>query len=124
MGKPKAIDTVPPTVATASTTPRTIVQAQRPKPPAEASDSKPSIVDPTKAPDGYSVQVAAYNHKAQADQLVSTLRKRGYLARVDGSVAPFRVRIGHYATATEAEDALRKIKAKHMAGFVVRAPER
>lgn len=111
-------------VATASTTPRTIVQTERPKPPAEANDSKPSIVDPTKAPGGYSVQVAAYNHKAQADQLVSTLRKRGYVARVDGSVAPFRVRIGHYATATEAEDALRKIKAKHMNGFVARAPER
>lgn len=122
--KPKAIDTVRPMVATASTTPRTIAQAQRPKPPTEANDSKPSIVDPTKAPSGYSVQVAAYNHKAQADKLVSTLRKRSYVARVDGSVAPFRVRIGHYATATEAEDALRKIKAKHMSGFVVRAPER
>jgi hypothetical protein len=46
------------------------------------------------------------------------------VARVDGSAAPFRVRIGHYATETQAEDTLRKIKAKHMNGFVVRAPER
>ncbi len=123
-GKPKAIDTMPPRIATASTTPRTIVQTQRPKPPTEANDSRPSIVDPAKAASGYSVQVAAYNHKAEADKLVSTLRKRGYVARVDGSAAPFRVRIGHYATATEAESTLRKIKAKHMNGFVVRAPER
>jgi cell division protein FtsN len=118
------------------------VPAQRPKPPTDASDSKPSIVDPAKAPkaavektvtkvgtipsrgNGYSVQVAAYNHKADAERLTSSLTKRGYAARVDGSVAPFRVRIGRYATEKGAEDALTKIKAKHMDGFVVRAPER
>jgi len=68
--------------------------------------------------------VAAYTRKADADNLVSRLSKRGFSARVDGSVAPFRVRIGRYKTEKEAEDALRKIKAKHMDGFVVRAPER
>ena len=114
----------------------------RPKPPTEANDSKPSIVDPSKAPkavaekpaanrntpasrgSGYSVQVAAYTHKAEADKLASSLNKRGYSARVDGSVAPFRVRIGRYATERDAEDALKKLKSKHMDGFVVRAPER
>jgi DedD protein len=123
--------------SSASSTPST----ERPKPPTEANDSKPSIVDPTKAPkapekvatkpnvttspgSGYSVQVAAYNHKPDADKLAATLSKRGYSARVDGSVTPFRVRIGRYATENEAEDALKKIKASHMDGFVVRAPER
>ncbi|MGH7650693.1 MAG: SPOR domain-containing protein [Gemmatimonadaceae bacterium] len=72
----------------------------------------------------YSVQLAAYNHKADAEKLASALAKRGYSARVDGDTIPFRVRIGRYSTATEAEDALKKIKAKHMDGFVVRAPER
>jgi cell division septation protein DedD len=72
----------------------------------------------------YSVQVAAYNRKIEADKLASSLRTRGYQARVDGSAAPFRVRIGRYATAKDAEEALKKIKAKHMDGFVVRAPER
>src|SRR6266480_3899892 len=143
-----------------------VVQTQRRKPPAEANDAKPSIVDPSKAPkatvekpatkpavvektvakppvkekspvkaptslvkpaasastNGYSVQVAAYTHKSEAENLVSTLKKRGYEARVDGSVAPFRVRIGRYATEKDAEDALKRIKAKHMEGFVVRAP--
>src|SRR6266446_4308872 len=140
--KPRAIDTTTPPVAAPSTEPRTVVQTQRPKPPTEANDAKPSIVDPAKAPKaaaektvtkasttpsrgiGYSVQVAAYNHKAEAEKLASSLTKRGYAARVDGSVAPFRVRIGRYATEKEAEDALTKIKAKHMDGFVVRAPER
>jgi cell division protein FtsN len=74
---------------------------------------------------GYSVQVAAFtDSKPEADKLVSSLIKRGYLARVDGTVAPFRVRIGRYSTAKEAEDALRKIKPKFMDAYVVRAPER
>ena len=140
--KPTAVDTVSPTVATTSTAPKTAVQAQRPKPPTEATDSKPSIVNPAKAPkavavkpatkastavshgSGYSVQVAAYSHKPEADKIAATLNKRGYSTRVDGSIAPFRVRIGRYTTEKEAEDALRKIKASHMDGFVVRAPER
>ena len=120
--------------------------AQRP-PPSEANDAKPSIVDPTKIPEAekphaavditpakpaatplaevvYSVQVAAYSHKIDAEKLASTLSNRGYEARVDGTVAPFRVRIGRYATNGEAEDALKKIKARHMDGFVARVPER
>ena len=114
-----------------------VATASRPTPPTEASDSKPSIVDPAKAPNvsaeppakpastssGYSVQVAAYTHKTEAENLAGTLKKRGYLARVDGTVAPFRVRIGRYATERDAEDALRQMKAKHMDGFVVRAPQ-
>ena len=140
--KPPAVDTTTPPVTTHPTVPKTVMQTERPKPPTEANDARPSIVDPAKAPkvaaektvtkvsklpsrgSGYSVQVAAYNHKAEAEKLASSLSKRGYAARVDGSVAPFRVRIGRYATEKEAEDALTKVRAKHMDGFVVRAPER
>jgi len=104
---------------------------QSPRPvPTEANDAKPSIVDPAKAPKvtaspttGYSVQVAAYNHKADADKLVATLKGRGYAARVDGTVTPFRVRIGRYATENDAEDALKKLKVKRIDGFVVKAPQ-
>jgi cell division protein FtsN len=140
--KPRAIDATTRPATAPSTEPKTVVPAERPKPPTEANDSKPSIVDPAKAPkaavektvtkvstipgraNGYSVQVAAYNHKADAEKMTSSLTKRGYAARVDGSVAPFRVRVGRYGTEKEAEDALTRIKAKHMDGFVVRAPER
>jgi cell division septation protein DedD len=72
----------------------------------------------------FSVQVAAYNHKPDAEKLSDALSKRGYSARVDGDSIPFRVRIGRYSTSAEAEEALKRIKAKHMEGFVVRAPER
>lgn len=97
---------------TTSITPRTVADT-------------PRIKAPTTSPSGsYSVQVAAYNRRTQADQLVATLKTRGYQARVDGAAAPFRVRIGRYTTAQEAGDALKKIKAKGMEGFVTRAPER
>lgn len=110
------------------------------KPPAEARDTRPSIVEPSAKVSAakpatpktasssstrtYSVQVAAYSKRPAAEKLASTLSKRGYEARIDGDVAPFRVRIGRYATARDAESALVKIKAEHMDGFVVRAPEK
>jgi len=130
--KPATVAATPsPPVVSAPTTPKTVAPAQRPKPPTEANDSKPTLVDPAKAPkttvsrvSEYSVQVAAYTLKPDADKLTATLNKRGYPARVDGSTAPFRVRIGRYTSEKEAEDALKKIKASHMEGFVVRAPER
>ena len=112
----------------------------RPKPPIEARDAKPSIVEkpsvvektsnvPAKTTKSgssaaYTVQVAAYNKRSEADKLVTSLKNRGYEARVDGTAAPFRVRIGRYASEHDAEVALGKIKAKHMEGFVTRAPER
>jgi cell division protein FtsN len=109
--------------------------------PIEARDSNVTVTVPAKKPASlsgkaaatgsapsktgeYSVQVAAYNHKADADKLAASLVKRGYQARVDGDIVPFRVRIGRYSTEREAEDALKKIKAKHMDGFVARAPQR
>ena len=93
---------------------------------------KPAVVEkpasttapPTPSSGAFSVQVAAYNHKADAEKLAANLTKRGYAARVDGTVAPFRVRIGRYSTNSQAEDALKKIKAKHMDGFVARVSER
>jgi cell division protein FtsN len=150
--KPVSVDAAPPTppvTASPSSTPKTAggsaaidikptdtTTAKTTKPVA-----KPSVVDSAKQPkrelspapktvthdlpgSKYSVQVAAYNHKPDAEKLATSLTKRGYQARVDGATAPFRVRIGRYSTAGDAEKALGKIKAKHMTGFVVRAPER
>ena len=124
---------------TTSVPPTPIPDTPRIKAPTQGTDTKPSVVDPEKSPaaakpaakastssrsSSYSVQVAAYNRRAQADKLATTLKARGYQARVDEDGAWFRVRIGRYATAKEAEDALKKIKAKGMDGFVAKAPER
>jgi cell division septation protein DedD len=69
----------------------------------------------------YSVQIAAYNVKSQATAMVAKLKKRGYEARVDGTSAPFRVRIGKYATQSQASAVQRSLKAKQITGFVVQA---
>ena len=113
----KSVDTISAKAAASGAKPEGASAGEPPraKPPVEGRDTKPSK---------YSVQVAAYNHKPDAQKLASSLVKRGYQARVDGDTVPFRVRIGRYSTAKDAEKALDKIKAKHMAGFVVRAPER
>lgn len=79
----------------------------------------PKPTKPTTAGTGkYAVQVAAYYDRPQADALAAKLRSRGYVAHVDGTAAPFRVRIGHYATRAQAATALENMKAKKMAGFV------
>ena len=69
----------------------------------------------------WSVQVAAYNVKSQAEAMVTKLKKGGYEARVDGTAAPFRVRIGKYKTQAQASAVQRSLKAKQITGFVVQA---
>ncbi len=67
---------------------------------------------------GYAVQVAAFKAKGPADDLAAKLRGRGYSVHVDGTAAPYRVRIGTYPTRAEAADELAKLKAKKIDGFV------
>jgi cell division protein FtsN len=75
----------------------------------------------TASDDSWSVQIAAYDKKAEADAMVAKLKKRGYEARVSGTSAPFRVRIGHYPTQAQASAVMRSLKAKQINGFVVKA---
>lgn len=104
----------------------TVVEASK----KEATPVKPAA--PTKNPPAgsatgagsYSVQVAAYNVKSQAEAMVAKLRKMGYESRVDGGSAPFRVRIGRYATQSQASAVMRSLKAKQIDGFVVKADSR
>jgi cell division septation protein DedD len=120
-------------------------QKPRPQPPTVPRDASPTMIEPTikeSVPVGrpvlpkppttdlaaedveYSVQVAAYNVKSQADAMVVKLRKKGYEARVSGTTAPFRVRIGYYATQGQASAVMRSLKTKQIVGFVVKAEPR
>lgn len=72
----------------------------------------------------WSVQVAAFGSRAQANALADRLRTRGYQARVDGNAAPFRVRIGEYPARAAALSALQEIKGRGMDGFVVQVDTR
>jgi tetratricopeptide (TPR) repeat protein len=67
----------------------------------------------------FTVQVAAYDTRQSAEQLVEKLETRGIVARlVESASAPYRVRIGHYATDAEAAAAARELKEKGIVGFV------
>lgn len=72
----------------------------------------------------WSVQVAAFGNRTQASALADRLRGRGYRARVDGTTAPYRVRIGQYPGRAAAAAALQEIKARGMEGFVVQVDAR
>jgi cell division septation protein DedD len=101
---------------TAAPAPKTVAAVSTPKPTTDATVSAKSAGE-----GGYSVQIAAYNVKSQAQAMVAKLKKKGYDARVSGTSAPFRVRIGHYPTQAQASAVMRSLKAKQIEGFVVKA---
>ncbi len=76
---------------------------------------------PAAAQNAWSVQVAAFPKERDAKALSEVLTQRGYQVRVVGEKAPFRVRVGRYATREEAAAALGRMKAKRLNGVVVEA---
>jgi cell division septation protein DedD len=105
--------------------PPTAVEQPTPEvpPPAPATPSTPPPASAA-ASSFWSVQVAAYNTRPPASALAERLRTRGYQARVDGTAAPFRVRIGQYQGRAAAVAALQEIKGRGMDGFVVQVDAR
>ena len=102
---------IAPATKRATATPKTTTAA------APSAPTSPSSI----SEGGYTVQIAAYNVKSQAQAMVEKLKKKGYDARVSGTSAPFRVRIGRYPTQAQANAVLRSLKAKQIDGFVVKA---
>lgn len=95
--------------------------------PPPARDVTPSIppgasIAPAEPPallgQSFSVQVAATGTRSGAQAIANRLTARGYQARIDGTSAPFRVRIGRYSTRAAATRALNEMKAKGIDGFV------
>ena len=71
---------------------------------------------------GYSVQLAAYANRQEAEGLVTRLGAKGIEARVDGDSAPFRVRVGRFALRAEAAQRLNALKAQGYTGFIAELP--
>lgn len=123
------------TIARVDTTRTTTQQTPLATPPTTPSVSPPSTpavkAAETKAPAAtpaeaqrFSVQVAAYGSAQEAQRLVKQYRANGYDARVAGTVAPFRVRIGRFKTRNEAVELAKVLKEKRGAAFVVVAEPR
>jgi hypothetical protein len=93
--------------------------------PVAAAPVAPTSAAPTPAAGSgrYSVQLAAYDTRAEAAAAVQRFTKRDIEARIDGEQKPFRVRVGYYATRAEAVSALSRLKKLGLGGFVAeRAP--
>lgn len=82
------------------------------------SGARPSAATTARA---FSVQVAAFDTRTGADALVRRLAARGYTARVVGTRAPYRVRVGRYPTRERAAEAARKLSSASSRAVVVEA---
>ena len=127
------VQAAPPTVAD-STPPATPVDTNKVAPPvanpvvapppvAAPSAPAPAPVAPAAAVavpavSFYSVQLAAYDSQDAATRMVQQLVARGIDARVDGAKAPYRVRVGKFASRAEAAKASADLKAKGHSGFI------
>lgn len=89
-------------------------------PPASAKDTNAGRADSSAAATKgrFTLQVAAYQTKAEATRLVTKLAARGLTARVVGSTKLYRVRIGRYDTRAAAVAAQTRLKAKKLNALV------
>lgn len=75
------------------------------------------------APRGiWTIQLAAYNTRQDAEALVRKLAARGVKARISGDAKPFRVRLDYYQTRQEAADRVAELKQRGIIGFVTDEP--
>jgi len=87
----------------------------------DSTRRKPVVTNPVTAPAAgrFTIQVAAYDTRQAAEQLVTRLGARGIVARlVPSTTPPYRVRIGRYASDAAATAAARELKDKGIVGFV------
>jgi cell division protein FtsN len=118
----KPLDTSPTMLPTPPIT--TDASAERAVTTKPTTSRPPTTKSATTSGSGYTIQVAAYNVKSQAQTMATRLKQRGYEARVSGTSAPYRVRIGRYDSRTQAAAVLRSLKAKSINGIVVQAEAR
>ncbi|HVX38082.1 MAG TPA: SPOR domain-containing protein [Gemmatimonadaceae bacterium] len=92
-----------------------------PLPPDRATASRDSARQDSiaKAKRGkYTLQIAAYKSRAEAERLAKKLNARKLDARVVAGTRIYRVRIGRYATRAEATAAAKRLRAKKIDAFV------
>ena len=76
----------------------------------------PAVDKPAKA--SYTIQLAAYSTRPEAERLIASLGAKGVKARVSGTARPFRVRLDFYPTRQAALDEVAALKARGIIGFV------
>lgn len=82
------------------------------------STRRDSAAAPAATKGRFTLQVAAYASRAEADRLVTRLKARKIDARVVGTAKPYRVRVGRYDTRAAATAAAAKLRAQKIDAFV------
>ncbi|MEO8560509.1 MAG: SPOR domain-containing protein [bacterium] len=91
-----------------------VARSAPPKP-----DSVPAPRTPAAPRGTWTIQLAAFNTRPDAERLVVKLASRGVKARISGEGhAPFRVRLDYYATRQDAAAAVAELKERGIIGFV------
>jgi cell division protein FtsN len=85
-----------------------------------ASAKAPAAKEPARGI--WTIQLAAYNTRQDAEQLVRKLATRGVKARISGDAKPFRVRLDYYQTRQEAAERVAELKQRGIIGFVTDEP--
>ena len=70
----------------------------------------------------WTIQLAAYNTRPDAEALVRKLAARGVKARISGEAKPFRVRLDYYDTRQAAAARVAELKQRGIIGFVTEEP--
>ncbi|MEP7001353.1 MAG: SPOR domain-containing protein [bacterium] len=105
---------VKPTPSTATATIKKVpVEA-----PAAAIAPEPESKPVVKSGGVYTIQLAAFNTRVEADRLVKKLGASRVKARVSGVTKPFRVRLDFYPTRQLALDEVASLKQRGIIGFV------
>ena len=115
-----ATRTPQPSIPASAAAPRSDTGASRTTRAAVAK-SEPATSGPT--PRGiWTIQLAAYNTRPDAEALVRKLAARGVKARISGDAKPFRVRLDYYRTRQEAAARVAELKERGIIGFVTDEP--
>ena len=112
-------DTAPTPKPVAPVVRRDSAPTPKPKPVTPVAPRVETANAPRETAGRFGVQFAAYNDKPGADAYAGILRGRGIAARVEGVVAPFRVRAGRFTTRAEADAAMAMWKKPGTSAFVV-----
>lgn len=82
----------------------------------------PATAKPVVTHGRFTIQLAAFNTRAEADRFIAKLRTKKLPARVSGTAKPFRVRLGYYPTRDAAVGEVSALKARGIIGFAVEEP--
>ena len=115
---PVPVATPPAPMAVVTQAPTPVVAPSTPVVTAPADIPEPHATPAARGRGSYTIQLAAYSTRADAEQLVTKLGARGVKARVSGASKPFRVRLEFYATRQAALDAVASLKQRGIIGFV------